>query len=181
MRLTTLVATVALLVPSTGTAQARARLAFDAGFGFSYGHGGEFHNRDVGNARLALGIRGDSRFSPYADLAMDWIAISKGDDLLCAPNPRGGCKSDFPEFSGPSLSGGVIARPRKWVELRGGIGIAAYAAGGSRVGAALSSVDGALFPLDRLGVVVGTRLIIVPRYHHDRLWSNPWMVGVRIR
>ena len=173
------------ILPSVVRPQRQPSFSFDATIGGGTGHGGEFYDRGIVGGRVAVSIRiagsAGARVLPYGEIAMDWLAITMGHDALCVISPRGGCMQPFPELSGPSLSVGLLNRPKHWVELRGGLGTAAYTAEGTRVGAVSGSVDTALFPTDHIGVVVGTRLIVVPRYRRDRLWTNPWALGVRVR
>lgn len=164
-------------------AQRPVAIAIDATVGGSQGHGGEFWDRGLAGARLALTVRdgGTRTLVPYGEAAMDWLSITMGHDLLCVPSSRGGCMDPYPRLRGPMISFGLLARPRRRVELRGGVGGAAYEARGTRVGAITANADVAAFMVGHVGVVIGTRFVIVPRYRGDRLWTNPWAMGLRIR
>lgn len=79
------------------------------------------------------------------------------------------------------LLGAIMRRSDERLEMRAGIGGAAYAADGPRVGAAVAQIDAAAFPVDHFGPTLGARWIVVPRYRGDRLSILPWALGVRIR
>ena len=105
-----------------------------------------------------------------------------GEDLLvCYTSPRGGCLPRFPEFWGPTLTGGLIAQYMDRLEARLGVGGGAFSADRTRVGAAVSQLDLTFFPVSHIGLVAGTRWIVVPRYHGDRLSILPWAIGLRVR
>jgi len=180
--ITVLAATV-LGFPNRAEAQSRPAFTVDATTGSGYGGGGEFRDRNIGGVRLALGVRsrGTRLVSVYGEVAMEWLAIAMGHDAICEPSPRGGCKEPFPELAGPSASAGVLVRPTSRLELRSGVGGAAYRADGTRVGAVTGQVDAAAFPFRRVGIVVGKRMIVVPRYRGDRLSTSPWAFGLRLR
>lgn len=165
-------------------AQTRTSIAVDAALGGGFGKGGEFFDRQIAGARFGVGIRTlrSSHFGLFAEGSMDWLAWSMGHYAVCYRNPRGGCLDPYPEFSGPTLVAGVVAaRPDGRFEARAGLGGAAYgAAEGPRVGAAIGQLDAAAFPLRHVGLVLGARWIVIPRYRGDRLSVVPWMFGVRI-
>ena len=172
-----------IVVSAPVAAQRPVALAIDATVGGSQGHGGEFWDRGLAGARFAITVRGGGMRTlvPYGEAAIDWLSITMGHDLLCVPSSRGGCMDPYPGLRGPTISFGLLARPRRRIELRGGVGGGAYEAEGTRVGAITANGDIAGFIVGHVGVVIGTRLIIVPRYRGDRLWTNPWAIGVRIR
>jgi hypothetical protein len=164
-------------------AQSGPSLSADATIGGGAGRGGEFFDRGIGGARLALSIRGAkvARVAPYTELAMDWLSFGLGGDAICAIGPRGNCLPRFPALSGPEVTVGAVVRPGARLEVRGGVGGGAYQVANTRVGGVLGQVDAAVFPVQHVGVVVGGRAVIVPRYRGDRLWTLPWAVGLRFR
>jgi len=171
------------LAPKPSAAQAPMTVAVDATFGAGVGKGGEFFDRTLPGARIAASIRrsGSTRVGFFGEVAMDWISIASGHAAVCYRSPRGGCLDSYPEFAGPTAVVGLIAQPIHLLELRLGVGGAAYTADGTRVAAALSQFDAALFPVTHVGLVAGARWIVVPRYRGDRLSVLPWMAGLRFR
>jgi len=171
------------LRPESAVAQRRTTLAADATLGAGFGKGGEFFDRNLGGARIAASIR---RSSPthlgfFGEVAIDALSLSSGHFAVCYPNPRGGCLDSYPELSGPTVTGGLIAQPTDQCEIRLGVGGGAYIADGTRVGAGVSQFDVALFPVRHIGVIAGARWVVVPRYRGDRLSVLPWAVGLRLR
>lgn len=164
-------------------AQSRPSLAAELTFGGGTGRGGEFRDRGNGGARLAMSVRGScvKRVAPYAELAMDWLSLAMGHDAVCYPSSRGGCIKTYPQFAGPELTAGVIVRPVDQMEIRAGVGGGAYQADGPRVGGVLGQLDAAIFPVRRVGVVAGVRVVVLPRYQGERLGTNPWSIGIRVR
>jgi hypothetical protein len=164
-------------------AQAGGAAAVDATVGGAAGKGGEFYDRDIGGARLAVSFRRWStpHVGAFGELSMDWLGLSTGHYLVCYESSRGGVES-YPELSGPAailgLIGGTVDRR---FEARVGAGAGAYAADGTRVGAVVSQVDAAAFPVAHVGLIIGARWIVVPRYRADRLSMLPWTIGMRVR
>jgi hypothetical protein len=165
-------------------AQAGGAAAVDATVGGAAGKGGEFYDRDVGGARVAVSFRRWStpHVGAFGELSMDWLGLSTAHYLVCYESSRGGCMESYPELSGPAailgLIGGTVNRR---FEARVGAGAGAYAADGTRVGAVVSQVDAAAFPVAHVGLIIGARWIVVPRYRADRLSMLPWTIGMRVR
>lgn len=180
--LAALVGAVAFAVPAA-SAQGRPSFALEATIGGSRGRGGDYEDRTLGGARIAASVRTNQQrhVGVFAEVAMDWIALSMGHDLSCRISSTGGCVPIYPELFGPELLVGVLLRAAPDAEVRAGIGGAAYTAGGVTVGGAVAQLDGAIFPARHFGLVGGVRAIVVPRYRHDRLSTFPWFIGVRIR
>lgn len=178
-----MVAAALALTAEISHAQARTSGAVEATAGGALGQGGEFFDRDLTVARLAVSVRrlSTERFGMFGELGIDLLGVSSGHHAVCYTSPRGGCKDSYPEFLGPVALIGVIARRGNRIEGRLGIGGAAYRDFGPRVGAIVSQADVAYFPVRHVGVVGGGRWIVVPRYRGDRLSLIPWSVGVRIR
>jgi hypothetical protein len=122
-------------------------IAVEATAGAGPAKGGDFHDRSVIGARLAVSVlrQQANGIGLFGELAADW-SPELGGDAVCYISSRGGCQPDFPQFSGPTARIGVIARG-DGAETRLGIGGAAYAADGSRVGAMVTQLDVAIFPL----------------------------------
>ena len=112
---------------------------------------------------------------------MDWISLTMGHKTVCYPSTRGGCIPPYPELAGPEIVVGLMLHPGQKLEIRGGVGGAAYRADGLRVGGALAQLDVALFPARRIGIVGGVRAVVVPRYRKDQLSTFPWLLGLRVR
>ena len=162
-------------------AQGRTTMAVDATVGAGFGKGGEFYARSQQSARIAVSVRrsGPAHIGFFGEIAMD--AADGGEDLLvCYFSPRGGCLQRFPEFWGPTLTGGLIAQYDRF-EARLGVGGGALSSNGTRVGAAVSQLDVTLFPVSHIGLIAGTRWIVVPRYRGDRVSILPWAIGLRFR
>ena len=164
-------------------AQARTTAAFDASLGAGFGKGGEFVDRDLVGARVAASVR---RSSPahvgfFGELAVEAISITTGHFTVCHPSSRGGCLRAYPELWGPTLTGGLIVQRADRIEARLGVGAGAFIADGTRVGAAVSQADMAVFPVTHIGLIAGARWVAIPRYRGDRLSIVPWTVGLRLR
>jgi hypothetical protein len=129
---------------------------------------------------------GPTRFGFFADLAIDAPSIHLSDrPVVCYPS-GGGCSNSYPELLGLTVTGGLIAQRTNRIEARLGVGGGAFIADptglrGTRVGAVLSQADVTLFPIPHLGLIAGTRWVVVPRYHGDRLSILPWAIGLRLR
>jgi len=168
--------------PAQLHAQFSRSLALDATLGGARGSGGEFFDRGIVGARIALSMRGvkSARTVPFVEVAMDWLSVETGHNTVCYSSPRGGCLQPYPAFAGPEITAGVMGL---WshVELRGGVGGGAYRRHGPRVGGLLGALDAAVFPFSRFGVVAGARAAMVPRYRGDVLWIVPWAAGFRVR
>jgi hypothetical protein len=171
--------------PVAAQSSARSSITVDAALGSGRGHGGEYRDRSLFGARLALSIRRwhSPQSALFAEAAWDWLGWTRGHFLVCYPSSRGGCVPSYPELSGPTIIAGVATDA--WnhrIEGRAAVGGGAYrAAPGPRVGAAIVQADAAWLPLRHVGLVVGARWILLPRYRGDKLTIIPWNVGLRIR
>lgn len=181
--LTFVLAVVASLPSERLAAQGAVSVAFEATVGGGNGRGGEFRDRGIAGARLALSLRAplERSVALYGEIAMEWLALGMGHDASCIFSSRGGCLQPFPELAGPSAVFGIMARPRRRWEFRAGLGVAAYGADGTRVGGVTGQLDAALFPFQRVGMVVGVRPMVVPRFRGDQLSILPFAVGLRVR
>jgi hypothetical protein len=52
---------------------------------------------------------------------------------------------------------------------------------GTRVGAVVGQLDAAVFPTAHIGLVLGPRFVVIPRYRRDRLTMIPALFGLRVR
>lgn len=170
------------LRPERSAAQGRTTMAVDAALGAGFGKGGEFYGRNQHSGRIAVSVRRSrpTQVGFFGEVALDAV-LPSGDLLVCYRSPRGGCLQRFPDFWGPTLTGGLIAQPIDRFEARLGVGGGALSAGGTRVGAAVSQLDMAFFPVSHIGLTAGTRWIVVPRYRGDKLSVLPWAIGLRFR
>jgi len=164
-------------------AQSLRSLALDATLGGARGRGGEFYDRGIVGARIAMSMRGPqgAHIGPFVEVAMDWLSVGTASDAVCYLSPRGGCLQPYPAFAGPEITAGLVVGLRSHMELRGGIGGGAYVRDGPRVGGLLGQVDAAVFPFSHLGIVAGARAVVVPRYRGELLWTVPWAAGFRVR
>jgi hypothetical protein len=158
-------------------------MAVDATVGGGFGNGGEFYDRNLQGARIAVSLRRSSatRFGFFGELAIDALSITSDHLAVCYPSPRGGCLASYPDLLGATVTGGLIAQHTDRIEARLGVGGGAFIADGRRVGAAVSQADITLFPVTHVGLIAGARWVAVPRYRGDRLSILPWAIGLRLR
>jgi hypothetical protein len=180
--------TLAVGTSHDASAQVAHRWSADATAGGAIVDGGEFFNNGKAAAHLSLAGRvlQRGRFAMYAEAGYDWLGrfglLGANPDLTCVLNrPGDGCAPPYPDATGPSASIGLVYVPFTRVETRIGLGGAAYSVEGTRVGAALGQLDAAVFPAAHLGLIIGTRFAVVPRYRHDRLTMVPVLLGLRVR
>jgi hypothetical protein len=179
-----ILAVAASVSPHGAQAQARTSVSIEAALHAGSGKGGEFFDRDVVGARLGLSVRRwrNPTLGVFAEGSMDWLQLRSGHVTVCYLSSRGGCLGEYPEFAGPTAVVGLVARRMNRLEMRAGLGGAAYApTNGPRVGAVVSQVDAAVFPIAHIGLVLGARWIVIPRYRGDRLSVIPWAFGMRVR
>jgi len=165
-------------------AQARTSIAVDAMASSGSGRGGAFVDRQLVGARLGISVHRwrAARWGAFLEGSFDGLDMTTGHKTSCLQHPGGGCMPPFPDFAGAAVVGGLAAaRADRRLELRAGLGVAAYAADdGPRVGAFLGQLDAAAFPIAHVGLVLGARWIVIPRYRGDRLGVVPWTLGFRI-
>ncbi len=171
------------LLPICLGAQARTSFAFDASVNVGVGKGGEFKDDDYGSVRVAASVaRGaPKKIGMFAELAVDPLALSDGSTLVCLPSSRGGCAPPFPSFTAASLLIGAMSSRDRWFEVRAGIGGAIVAEHTTRVGGIVTQADVGMFPVRHVGLVLGWRAIIIPRFRQDKLTLGSAVVGLRIR
>ena len=169
------------------SAQVEYRWRADAAVGGATVKGGEFFNNGKAVAHLSIADRllQRGRFAVYAEAGYDWLGrfglLGADPDLTCVGAPGGGCEPPFPDAGGPSASIGLVYAPFPPVETRVGVGGAAYSVDGTRVGAAVGQLDAAVFPAAHIGLMLGARFAVIPRYRHDRLTMVPVLLGLRVR
>ncbi len=170
---------------SSGRAEAQRRLtvAVDATLGAGTGKGGEFYDRTLAGARIAASLRrsGQRRLGFFGEVAVDALSINSSHLSICYPAQDGGCLASYPDFWGPTVTGGLIVQPTERLEARLGAGGGVLIGSPTRVGAAIGQADVAFFPLSHIGLVAGARWVAVPRYRGDRLSILPWAIGLRLR
>ncbi|MEQ1692574.1 MAG: hypothetical protein ABMA00_14895 [Gemmatimonas sp.] len=172
-----------VFTPALVTAQRLHTVAVDATVGSATGRGGDFKDPWMVGARLAASVRfgRGTHLRYFAELATDGLALAKADLPYCSLSSRGGCQRTYPEFTGTTAVVGLVNTRTDDVELRAGLGAGTYRASGTRVGAVLAQLDVTGFFTSHVGVVVGARQVVVPRYRRDKLTIRPWMLGVRVR
>lgn len=166
------------------SAQGSPSWSADAGIGGGTGKGSAYFENDRAAARLAVSLRASHQRSiaVYGEAGFDWLGLGGNPDLIClVDRSSGACKPPYSDVTGPSASIGVLFVPFTRVEMRVGVGGAAYSVEGARVGAAIGQLDAAVFPTAHLGVAIGTRLAVIPRYRHERLSIIPVLLGLRVR
>ena len=165
-------------------AQTARTAALDATIGAGVGHGGDFFDRQLLGARLAASLRWSrpTRFALFGEVAIDALSLSSGHYAVCYLNPPGGCLDAYPQLIGATITAGLLApRLPDRFEMRLGLGGGVYRTDNTQVAAPVGQADVAWFPTAHLGLVVGGRAIIVPRYHGDLLATFPWAIGLRLR
>jgi len=174
--------------PYRASAQAEHRWNSDVSIGGAIVEGGKFFNNGKAAARFSVADRvlRRGRFAAYVEATYDWLGrfgvLGGNPDLVCVVDrPGGGCEPSYPDVTGPSASIGLLYTPVARVETRVGVGGAAYSVDGTRVGAAVGQLDAAVFPAAHLGLILGARFAVVPRYRHDRLTMIPVLLGLRVR
>jgi hypothetical protein len=174
--------------PRFASAQATHHWSSDVTVGGARVEGGEFFNNGKAAAHLSLADRvlQRDRFATYVEVAYDWLGrfglLGANSDLVCVVDrPGGGCEPPYPDVTGPSVSIGLLYAPITRVETRLGVGGAAYSIDGTRVGAAVGQLDAAVFPTVHLGLILGARFAVIPRYRQDRLTMIPVFVGLRVQ
>jgi hypothetical protein len=180
--------TLAFGSPRDASAQAVHRWNSDVTVGAAIVEGGDFFSTGKAAAHLSLAgqVLQRSRFATYVEGGYDWLGrfglLGANPDITCiADRQGGGCKPEYPDVTGPSASIGLLYAPSSRVETRVGVGGAAYSIDGTHVGAALGQLDVAVFPTSYLGLILGARCAMIPRYRHERLTMIPLLVGLRAR
>lgn len=178
-----LAVTVVLGFAHQGSAQIVHPWSADASIGGGVGKGGEYFNNDRIAAHLGIDERvvRHGKLGVYVGAGYDWLDLEVGGDAICVFSSRGGCRPRYPEIRGPSVSMGVLVAPWTRFESRVGLGGAAYSVDDTRVGAAFGQLDAAIFPVTHVGVTLGTGVVVIPRYRHDRLTMVPVLLGLRVR
>lgn len=90
----------------------------------------------------------------------------------------------FPELRGWNATAGVLVRPKRFLEVRGGVGVGRYVTTPDRLtalAARLLMADIAVYPISHIGVAVGQRFVSLDRYRGERLSMWPTSVAIRIR
>jgi hypothetical protein len=109
MRCIRLAIVLVLATAAPASAQLPSALGFEAVFGIGRGGGGEY--RDHERTTWRIGIHGRLvRISPASLIAsVERDRVFMGGDRIdiCAPAPRGGCLTEFPEFVGWVGSSGL--------------------------------------------------------------------------
>jgi hypothetical protein len=174
------------ILPRSLSAQQSTEFAVDIALAIGSGTSGGESYRDQlrGGVRLAAGVRKwkSSRIGFFGELAMEEIASVKGDAFrIC--NPDGPCHYPFPQFSGPSITAGVINRsPDRRVEMRLGGGAGTYLVDGARLGAVVATADLTSFAWKRVGILGGVRAVVVPHYRERGHLAVPMLTGgIRVR
>lgn len=166
-------------------AQANTSAAVDIAGEGAAGRGGEYRDRDIFGLRLAASIR--LRRSPGIDVFGEMAAEGLGAfgyDAICQISVRGGCVPEYPALAGIAATAGVLAHVGNGVELRLGSGGGVFRMddrGRTRVGGIVGQFDAAWFLFEHVGMVAGSRLILLPSFRHDRLVIAPFGIGARFR
>ena len=136
----------------------------------------------IGEQRWFAGRRlGDVEMIGYDWLGRFGLLGTNPDQQCVVESPGNGCRPLYPDVTGPSSSVVLVYAPTARIETRIGGGSGAYSVEGTRVGAVVGQVDAAVLPTSHVGVVVGVRALVIPRYQHDRLSAFPVLVGLRVR
>ena len=180
------IGTLFLVAPASG--QSLRSVALDARVGVAEGRGGDFVDRDLNAAQIDVSgaVPITKSLGIFASLGYDWfghIIPAYGD--VCVVRPPGstssGCIPSFPAGNGPSLTLGGAFALGTTVELRAGLGAAAFSLANTRVHGVLAEGEAAFFPVTSIGFVARTRSVTIPRYRGDRLGLANLSLGIRLR
>ena len=177
-----------LCIATAASAQGLDSWSADLAVGFASGNGGDYHSREMMDARMALSrVYGrNASTGLFAEVALSATTRFDATTAICDVTPTGECRRTYPDVLGGAAVVGIALRPRERFEIRMGLGPTIYHVGSSRTNRELSfgatgQVDGAVFVSRRTGLIVGTRLVVVPNYESQTLWIAPWTVGMRVR
>ena len=176
-----------LLRAPSASGQVLRGVAMDAAIGTAEGRGGDFVGRDFVAAHFA--VSGVVPIAPklgfFVALGYDWFGFfGAGHGDICRIDPgnrSGGCLPTFPTVGGSNLTVGGAFALASAIQLRAGLGAAAYSLGDTRIGGVLAEAEAAVFPVPYVGIVASARTVAIPRYRQDRLSLAHWLLGVRLR
>jgi hypothetical protein len=181
-RILAIAATLLLLSPIGAEAQTIPMLSLEAaaGRGPRSDRAGEVwfgSGRDAPTTRLTLGIRLGTRGRVRPVLRVEYDGELRGDQLaLCGIAPNGTCMQDFPRLSGPATSLGLRGAVSERLHLGVGIGRAWY----DRA-AHFADVDVAVRVVRRMSATAGLRHTVWTDTAGHRLFSRPFMIGMRVQ
>lgn len=176
----------ALTAATSVSAQSRLSATGEAAVALAHGGGGEYIARGIGGFQFAASVRfrRSGAVSAFGEIAKESLGVIAGADAICVGSSRGGCVPRYPTFSGVAATAGLLLRDGAGGEWRAGVGMGVFSTddrGHTRVGALVGQLDGAEFPLDHVGITLGVRPALLPRFRGDRLWIVPVWLGVRVR
>jgi hypothetical protein len=90
----------------------------------------------------------------------------------------------FPDLRGWNATAGVLVRPNRSFELRGGVGVGRYLTTPDRATALSARVlmaDLSVFPVSHVGVALAQRVVWLDRYRGEPLSMLPTTLAIRIR
>jgi hypothetical protein len=175
---------IALIIALPGVARAQS-FAVDASINPGTGRGGEFKNYDALSWRVAASLTGrlTPRMGLFVELAADPMSLLDAEKADCVPSSRGGCAPTFPDLvSGYGLVGVESGRQTaSRFEVRAGLGGGMVSANHTRAGVVVAQADAGLFATQHVGLVLGLRALMIPKFDGDRLTVRSALVGLRIR
>jgi hypothetical protein len=176
------IALVALVATSRDAiCQAGISPSAEAGVGYGTGNGGSYANRDVIDMFAAASLRFNT------SSARAWYLEGAGIVRLfqsgvtdCLPLPAS-CVQDFPNHVGLTVSAGLVASVKSWLEMRAGVGGGVMHFDSHAVPALTGQLDVAAFPVKRVGLVVGTRPLVFTSKRNIRISRIPIVMALRVR
>jgi hypothetical protein len=176
----------ALTAATSVSAQSRVSATGEAAMALGHGGGGEYRERGIGGFQFAASVRfrRSAAVSVFGEITRESLGFIAGGDAICVVSPHGGCVPRYPSFGGVAATAGLLFRDGADGEWRAGVGMGAFSTddrGHTRVGALLGQLDGAEFPFEHVGITLGVRSVLLPRFRGDRLWIVPVSLGLRVR
>ena len=170
-------------LPPPASAQSVSPLAIQGTGGNVTGHGGDYRERVQPVVQLRASVRFLRRAHVAGVVGVEWDShpVFQALKLICVVRADGSCIPQYPWLSGVNASLGVIAAPHARIELGAGIGPGSYADGRTRVGAIAAHLEGAAFPFQHVGLMIGVRRVVLPNYYGGSLSLSSTVYGLRLR
>jgi hypothetical protein len=175
-----------VFVVSATRAHAQVPVSFTADLGLiTRNRGGhEYDARALTGWRWSAGaryVRG--RVGGFAEGSLEDLGTLFGRKLSCPIGANGQCMW-FPSLRGWNATTGVLVRPTRTLELRGGVGVGRYVTTPDRATALAARVlmaDLSVFPVSHVGVALAQRVVWLDRYRGEPLSMQPTTLAIRIR
>lgn len=171
------------VLPPQASAQSVSPLAIQVTGGNVTGHGEDYRERVQPVVQLRASVRLLRRGHVAGVVGVEWDShpVFQALKLICVVRADGSCIPQYPWLSGVNASIGVIAAPHARIELGAGIGPGIYTDGRTRVGAIAAHLEGAAFPFQHVGLMIGARRVVLPNYSGGTLSLSSTVYGLRVR